>query len=369
MSILKQTLMSVIAMCIGIALFLVGAELVLRLLPVNEGMRVQPVTADNPVFRMEPGRDVIFAKNWDFSIVNRVRTNNAGFVSDQEYRTDAATPLLAVVGDSFVEALMVPPAETIHARLAETVKEKGRVYAFAASGAGFPQYLAWARFVRDTYRPAALTVVVISNDFSESLGHRERSPGFHSFIRQADGTARMELNEYHPSLIRRVFRNSALAMYLFGQAKVQSLYGGSLNLGKGDSRFVGNIAANTSDSMLADSRWATDEFIRMLPEYSGLPPERIQLVVESVRPQIYDPASLASVQDSFWVQMRNYVIDRGRAAGFEVIDLNPVFMQRYARDRKRFEFPTDGHWNGEGHAAAADAVMQSRVFQAIFGAR
>lgn len=364
----RYALFALLSICIALVLFLLAAELVLRLLPVNEGMRAFAVTAAQPVFHFESDRKAVFAKGPLFQIVNRVRTNNAGFVSDQPYVVDDPRPLLAIIGDSYVEALMVPYGETLQARLAAGLGDKGRAYAFAASGAGLSQYLAWARFARDTYHPQAMTIVIIPNDFSESLANRERSPGFHAFARRPDGSAEMVLTEYRPSLLRRVLRNSALFMYLVTQAKVHTLLDVPLTLGADDTRWVGNVASQASEDYLADSRWASDRFLDMLPEYAGLPRDRIQLVVETTRPNIYHQETMEEGRNSYWGLMRAYVLEQARARGHDVIDLNGPFMAAYARDHRRFEFPTDGHWNGEGHRVAAEAVQASPMFKRVFPA-
>ena len=115
-------------------------EATLRFLPVSDSLRTQPVNAANPVYHFEPNRDVLRSQGWNFEMVNRVHVNNAGFVNDQDYVADDPRPLLAVVGDSYVEALNVPPSETLHARLARAAGGKARVYSFAASGAPLSQY-------------------------------------------------------------------------------------------------------------------------------------------------------------------------------------------------------------------------------------
>jgi hypothetical protein len=70
-------------------------------------------------------------------------------VNDQNYDPSTDTPLMAVIGDSYVEALMVPYEQTIQGRLSQRVPSHNRVYSFAASGAALSQYLAYAMYAKD----------------------------------------------------------------------------------------------------------------------------------------------------------------------------------------------------------------------------
>src|SRR5690606_25729789 len=149
-------LIRAIAIALGLVVPIGAAELALRLLPVNEGLMVQPVNASNPVFHFAPNRSSVWSRDWDFKLVNYVRTNNAGFVNDQDYRKDDPRPLLAVVGDSYVEALMVPFGQTLHGRLAAASAPWGRVYSFGGSGAPLSQYLVWAQYAREEWNANAL---------------------------------------------------------------------------------------------------------------------------------------------------------------------------------------------------------------------
>lgn len=67
------------------------AEITLRFLPVSTSLFGQPVNETSPVFR---------------------------FLPDRDYESDIRSPLLAVIGDSYVEATMVPYAETLQGQLA-----------------------------------------------------------------------------------------------------------------------------------------------------------------------------------------------------------------------------------------------------------
>ena len=129
------------------------------------GAHPLPVDDENPIDRYEPNRVFTWSRDFYFSIVNRVRINNFGFVSDFHYDPAATTPLLAVIGDSFVEAFMVPFPQTCAGRLAATPNDPARVYAFGTSRSPLSQYLAVAEYTRETFRPEALAVVIIDNDY------------------------------------------------------------------------------------------------------------------------------------------------------------------------------------------------------------
>jgi len=257
---------------------LIAAELFLRFLPYSEGLRAQDVTSEQPVFRFAPNRTSTFSEDWNFNQLNRVRVNNDGFVNDADYDPAQKTPLIAIIGDSYIEALMVPFRETIQGRLPASLKDKGRAYSFAASGAGLPQYLVWARHARDAYRPDVFLINIIPNDFAESLHSREHSPGFWRFDRNADGTAAWKLTEYRPSLTRRMMRQSALAMYLTQNVKAQTVLRFNIqNLGRDDRRWVGNVEAVTADEQMTDFHWASDRFLEFVPSYTGVSTDRMIL--------------------------------------------------------------------------------------------
>ena len=364
---MRQSLFAVISIALGVAVPLVTAELVLRFFPVSTGLGSQPVDAENPVFRFTPDSTYVWSKGWDFSIVNRGRINNAGFVNDRDYRTDASTPLLAIIGDSYVEAAMVPYPETLQGRLARIVEGQGRVYSFAASGAPLSQYLIWAQHARDQYRPDAMVFVIVANDFDESLLAYKQGPGFHHYHEGTDGTLRLVRVDYTPSPLRQALRLSALVRYAFFnlEAPAAAPRLRAVMQARADDaepkEHLGNVPRTVPTKQLTDAKRAVDAFFRDLPEMSGLPSDRILFVVDGVRyPQNSDP-------EAFFPKMRTYFLKRAAALGYGAIDMDRVFMPEHAANATRFEFPTDGHWNANGHRFAAEAVAGSSVFGEVFG--
>jgi hypothetical protein len=90
------------------------AEAGLRFFPVMSGLHALPVSKDSPVFRFNPNRDFVFSRDWNFDMTNRGHVNNDGWVNNQDYRVSEYPPLVAVIGDSQVEAVMMPYPQTFH---------------------------------------------------------------------------------------------------------------------------------------------------------------------------------------------------------------------------------------------------------------
>jgi hypothetical protein len=365
----RKLLLASLAVGIGLLAPLLLGEVVLRFFPVVSGLRTLAVNAHDPVKRFTPNRAFTYSQGWNFQDVNRGRTNNFGFVNDQDYDSTTRSPLLAVIGDSYVEAVMVPFPETFHGRLARCVDGRGRVYSFGASGAPLSQYLAEAEFARAKFRPDGVVVVVVGNDFDESLRRYKVEPGFHYF--REDSTLVLERVDYSPSPLRRLMRQSALVRYLTmnvpgGGNVIANLRRGLTGPDPDRVRYIGNTSASAEPQRLASSRKAVEAFLARLPAYAGVPAERILLVVDGIRPNLYREEELQAASGSFFDLMRRRLMDLARASGFEVIDMQARFMQRHAGDGSRFESAADAHWNSLGHQEVARAIAASGVFARIF---
>ena len=346
----KNTLL--ILASLGLVLLLL--EGVLRLFPVSAGLHTQPVNNASPIIHFEPNRTSAWSRFADFSMRNTVHSNNFGFINDQDYETSAKLPLVAVIGDSYVEAAMVPYDQTLQGRLAQDLKGSYRVYSFGVSGAPLSQYLAFADYARKTFRPEKMLFVIISNDFDESLLKYKNSPGLHYFRQTGDGLA-LERVDYAPSLLRLLVRKSRLCMYLINNLQaphaVRSLFA------RKHERYVGQTSAKINAERVSDSRRGVDAFFRLLPKYTGLPPNDIVFAVDALRPELYSTEKLLAAQGSYADIMRNYFLGKARELGYSAVDMTAPFLKDYADHGERFEFPRDGHWNGRGHDVAAQSVL------------
>lgn len=320
------------------------------------------VNEQNPILHFQPDRQFLWSNGWDFSIVNEVRSNNFGFINDVDYTTEHTPPLLALIGDSYVEALMVPFEDTVTGRLADHLGDAARVYSFGVSGASLSQYLVYADYVRQTFSPDSMVILVIGNDFDESLKKYRYAPGHHAFAENSTGELVLERMDYSPSVFTRLSRTSALGRYFAINmelpARLKRLPRILMKEDE-DTHFVGNTSSKVDSVRFGDSRRAVDAFLDALPASSGLRPTQISFIVDGMRRQLYDDAALESAKGSYFDLMRRYFIGAGTERGYEVIDMQPVFRDHYAHHERRFEYPQDMHWNSLGHEKCFEVILQS----------
>jgi len=178
---LKKILFTFISILVGLFLSIILLEMICRVLPVRDSLVTLPVNAQNPVMRFKENRDVIWSSGTDFSIITRKHVNNYGFLNDQDYSSENKSPLLAVIGDSFVEAAQVENRNTIHGILSRDSVGRGRVYSFGTSGSPLSTYLVYADYAVNVFHATELVFIVVGNDFDESLLKYKNAPGFHYF--------------------------------------------------------------------------------------------------------------------------------------------------------------------------------------------
>jgi hypothetical protein len=359
----KEFLLAVTTVTISVVTFLSLAEIILRFLPVASSRLVVPVTSENPVYHYTPNDRFIFSRDWDLSMVNYGRVNNDGWVNDQDYKKGDPVPLLGVIGDSFIEAAMVPYAETVQGRLAKSLLGGLRVYSFAAAGAALSQYLIWARYAVREYGAEALIINVVGNDFDESHIAYQAYPGFWIYVPDANNQLRLQLVEFHVGRIRSLLKHSALARYLLLDMHAKETLARwdwlrPLVLGQQNvPSYAGNTSAKTDAARMNISMAVIDAFFRDLPAMTGLPTDRITFTLDGFR----YPDAAKEGNGTYFDRMRRAFREAAEARGYEVIDLDPLFFLYFRQHGSPFEYAGDHHWNSAAHAIVADAILSSRL--------
>lgn len=386
----------------GFFIALVLLEIALRFFPVFSGM---PVNKSAEIYSFIPNSTIQRSMHWNMTGARKRQVNNVGFISDQAYTPAAqssdgnqsAKPLIAIIGDSYIEAMQVDYPNTTEATLLKACSDRAGIYSFGAQFAPLSQYLSWVAYASQIFAPKAMVVNIVGNDFDESLiSHQKFSngggiPGM-QFFDFSTGQAELITVPFVPDgFLKRIMRHSALAQYLVRNVGVVNLINEyrnrendafegdqeQLNSGNknasGESRqslrktpkeFVGNSERSYTPERLFLSRKAVDEFLRRLPQLAQLPPKSIVLSVDAERPQIYTSKGRQDL-DSFFSVMRAYLIKQARAQGFEVLDLRPAMITQFDRTGERFEFPDDNHWNAAGHQLLASQLLRTPAISAL----
>ena len=207
---------------------------------------------------------------------------------------------------------------------------------------------------------------IVANDFDESLLKYKSAPRFHYF-KEKGGTYELTRVDYQIGALKKIFRKSAFARYLMLNLQVRRLRNPLSSEAKDPSlQYVGNVPLDVSDERLGDSESAIDEFFHQLPARSGLGTDSILFVVDGMRPNLYSEAGLDYAQDSFHSQMRSYFIMVAERLGYEVRDMQPIFIKRNRDDGSIFEFQQDAHWNQLGHSLVASEIAKSQVYESTF---
>jgi hypothetical protein len=376
---MRQLAIRLVALLITTSVTLAVLEVMLRFLPYNSGMPASHVDDSQPIFRYYPDRDISYSQDWDMKGARVRHVNNAGFISDIDYDPEGGGPLLAIVGDSYIEAMQVDWRDTVQARLTAPLADHGRVYAFGAAYAGLAQYLTWAKFAHDSYKPDVLAVNVVGNDFLQPLP-KPGQPfpggflGMSYFDEGGDGQLVLRRsNRARDGLMASILRRSALFSYAYRNLNITAAPG-QLSammhrlLAKPEAhRYIANTEARVDAGELALAKREVDLFLDLLPQAAGLPPQSIVISIDGIRPTLYDPAELARERDSFPAVMSAYLQAQARARGFEVVDLQPRFIAEHEKSGKVFEFPFNNHWNGNGHQVLAEAMSSSAAYAKVFG--
>ena len=169
------------------------------------------------------------------------RTNILGFVDREPIGLEraAASCHIAMLGDSYVEALQVPVADKFQVRLEELAAKELRhlditTSAFGISGTGQVNQLAYYDEFARYLRPALLVLVFVNNDFMDNAPilkglHQGIEPDKLTNVsatRGADGTitlqpphphspeSRLAVPSRHPRVTDRLTDMSPLAKWL-----------------------------------------------------------------------------------------------------------------------------------------------------------
>ena len=326
-------------------------EVIFRILPTNSPIDLQVTSEPDEILKFYPNQKTTFALGANFYQVVEKKTNNYGFYSSYDYYKDSK-PDIAIIGDSFVEAAQIKNQDSL-GEILNAENKNLLVYQLGVSGVTLSQYLMMLRYADREFAPKHFVVVVVGNDFDESLinvRHKEGTWGF-------DGDYNLKFKPFTGYQgLRELAKNSAFMRYLVFQVginwrQIVPRVGIAVPHGGNDSKFAGNTERRKSNLIVKSSQKVISCFFKELVKMNLI--NRVTLVIDADRMDIYQKR----ISKSFFNQMRKHLIKCAEEFGVNYLDLDKVFRDDYANAAQRFEFPTDGHWNEHAHRLSAKCLL------------
>jgi hypothetical protein len=355
------------------------SEVLLRLLGVSYPVftRTDPVRGASHI----PG-----AKGWQSREGHAwVEINSAGLRGPEvAVRQPAGTFRVALLGDSFIEAVQVPfentLGEVLERRLSELRGRPVEVLNFGVGGYGTSQQLLTLQHEVWKYSPdLVLLAVTTGNDVSDNYRSLKRVGyvPYHvfrdgklvlddSFLKSGEYLSR---NTWTSRMLQRLVQQSRLAQ-LVNDAR----YAWRLGRRQQDRAAAGPDELGLSENIYLppapNSDWSeawkvTEGVLRLMLAESRRNNTPFVLVTLSNGIQV-DPVSQQrdqllrrlGVSDLFYPERRLAAL--GKEAGIPVLNLAPT-MARHAADKRVFFHGFDdrlgrGHWNESGHQFAGEAI-------------
>ena len=320
-------------------------EIFLTFLPVNQGFEFYEVNKNSFIFRAKENRSITQSKYWNFYNPQTIKINNFGFRNDHDYDVKEQN-IVSVIGDSYVEAVHVPFSKTFYNILEENIDNKFKVYSFGFSGAPLSQYLKWAEFSVDKFNVSHLVFNIVANDFDESLLKYKQSPGFHYFEECGQSYCNV-LVPYKKKTYEAILGKSNLIRYLVNNLQILNINISFIFEGfdkkntKANKKYFANTSTDDSIQRIEDSKLSVRLFLEKL-DLIKLEKNNIILMIDG---RFYN-----SNYDGYFSLIREYFIKESMKRGFKVIDLKKPFDSDYKKNKRKFEFKKDGHWNSLGHS-------------------
>ncbi len=276
----------------------------------------------------------------------RWHINNCGWNSPLDYLPPSPErdPVIAVIGDSFIEGYHVEGSQHMAAVIARDLGKPWLAYSFGQSGSSLSHYLHIARYAAQRFNPRIFVMLVTDRDIAASLRDVHRNPrNLQLAMKNGAVTEFPPTERYRPSRVKRLMRRSALLRYLMFNAK--------LDLMAAPRQAV---ATHESEPHRSDER---DDLERCAAQYVVEQMERehpndlMVYVVDGPRQDIYAGRPSISIREA--AILRQACAGKTRSV---VLDMGPIFADTYRATGREMNFADDQHWNALGHKTAGRAA-------------
>jgi hypothetical protein len=316
---------------------LVGLEIIFQILPVTTGLGYQKTIQAEPVLRTTSSF-VKHSIDWKFHQAQTRKVNNYGFPDDLNYSSN--THPIAVIGDSYIQSLMLPYADTLQGQLGTMLQPQDHpVYSFGVPGYSLAGYIGSAEYASKVFQPEQFIFLLTNGDITDSLSTETSG----SYFLNSNNLA-IEFEPNKSSKINQFLLQSALIRYLI--LHLQFTPDAVL---KFDNYQSAHLVKRSPDIDQLSTR-----LLDYLEQKSTVRPDNTTFIIDCDRDKIYQrqpqPQTSPGNQLTVFAQI-------ARDRGYHTIDTLPIFTREYQKSHRRLDFkPLDIHWNRQAHQLVAEAV-------------
>lgn len=329
---------------LGVAGTLLLLEAVLRMLPVNYPTAQTEGFGVGRAAMHVPGSKFTYSRDWDLHLARTGRIGPQGFHGMCE-TTRTREQGVFITGDSYTEAIMLAPEQSVGAQL-HALRPDLRVCAAGISGAGAAEFL--AQYDELSRLGAAKTWVLLLNrfDFMEGFSVRDGMAAFPPEDQPSDKEL-VGRSYRRPALLEKSFV-SALARYLYYNLDAQGIV----------SRWTCSVHLTRCNDTVGLSLTASPiETLAMERLFAGVV-RRAKAADQTVLVYINDviggkPKPWES-SDEFWT-----VVEKKAASlGIATMRTSTIMKDGACGPHGCYLF-RDGHWSAEGHRALAVQIARA----------
>lgn len=327
---------------VGALVALVILEGVFRFLPVSSGARMAETDQVKMFARYLPRQHYTYSLGWALLNARGGMTNDQGFTNSPDFSGQGG---VLIVGDSFIESLMLEFPETVQGRLAMALG--GNVFAAGASGNGLADSLKLAEFYLPLLRPRALVIFVKHSELTALASPPTR--GHNGFVEEG-GAVAVRHTVYKESPLKQVIQKSALARYMYFNLKFPDWLSKAVRAGSSVESSAVTVAPARKEKIL-------NYYFSELQKLADSAHVQVLFLVDGDREAIYsgqlNQKALRNMGD------RELFLREAPSYGHKVVNLQPVFERHWTQRRERMDYlPADGHWNPLAHNLAAAELLK-----------
>ena len=314
---------------IGSILTILLIEITLRMLPVTTYLNYQNVSQPDPILKTT-APFIQHSLDWKFHQSTIRKVNNYGFPDDVDYQ--ANTHPLAIIGDSYIQSLMLPYSDTLEGQIGKLLEpKKAPVYSFGVPGYSLAGYIGSAEYASKTFQPRLFIFLLTSGDITDSLGTKSGGTYFLS------PKLELEFKPTAPSKIGSLLFKSALFRYLTFHLQ--------FSLAAISPKPVSQNPINSPTIEQLSTR-----LLDYLEQKSTVRSTNTIFIIDCDRDKIYHHQLQTDHQLPLFAQV-------AKNRGYQIVDTLPIFTSQYQQSHRRVDFtPIDPHWNAMAHQLVAKAV-------------